>query len=382
MDVVIAAGGAAWESAAIREVEASAGLRLVRRCVDVADLLAVAHTGLAGAAVVAVDLPGLDADAVRLLENGGVRVAAVEADPERCAALGIVRVLGLGGLEAVTRDEPSSPGRREDRAPVVAVWGPAGAPGRSTVALSLASATAARGVDTVLVDADTQGGSLGQALSVLDDVSGLVAACRAANNGRAHETVDHLLPIVPGLRLLTGLPRADMWTQVRTGALELVLAQLRSRSALVVVDCGASLEPAPGPSSTARNQTTLQVLDAADHVVVVGLPDPVGLARLVRGLHDLGSVVPGRTPTVLVNRMRGTLGWSEREVRATVHRLTGVDPVAYLPLDQAGLDLAMVSGRSPREAAPSSPFVARMEVVAGHVLAGVSPAAVLDPQAP
>jgi MinD-like ATPase involved in chromosome partitioning or flagellar assembly len=382
MDVVIAAGGAVWESAALREIETSAVLRLVRRCVDVADLLAVAHTGLAGAAVVAVDLPGLDADAVRLLESGGVRVAAVDADPGTCEALGIARAVHLGDLEAVARDAPTSLGRHEDRAPLVAVWGPAGAPGRSTVALSLASATAARGVDTVLVDADTQGGSLGQALSVLDDVSGIVAACRAANNGRAHEAVDHLSPIGPALRLLTGLPRADMWTQVRTGALDLVLGRLRAQAGLLVVDCGSSLEPGHGPSASARNQTTLQVLDTADHVVVVGLPDPVGLARLVRGLHDLSSLLPGCTPTVVVNRMRGTLGWSEREVRATLQRLTGVEPVAYLPHDQTGLDLAIVSGRSPREAAPSSPFVARMEVVAGHVLSSVSPAAVLGPQPP
>ncbi|MCW2823116.1 MAG: hypothetical protein JWQ91_33, partial [Aeromicrobium sp.] len=54
----------------------------------------------------------------------------------------------------------------------------------------------------------------------------------------------------------------------------------------------------------------------------------------------------------------------------------------YLPLDQAGLDLAMVSGRSPRQAAPSSPFVARMEVVAAHVLARLSPEAVLASVAP
>ncbi|MCW2770903.1 MAG: hypothetical protein JWR27_2336 [Aeromicrobium sp.] len=382
MDVVLAAGDAPWEAAALRELAASTGLRLVRRCVDVADLLAVAHTGLAEAAIVTTDLLGLDADAVHHLEVGGVRVAALESDPLRCEALGITRTLRLGGLDVIARDRPIVPtAPAEDRAAVVAVWGPAGAPGRSTVALSIAAATAARGVDTVLVDADTYGGSLGQALSVLDDVSGLVAACRAANNGRSHEVAGHLLDVDPGLRLLTGLPRADMWPQVRTGALELVLAQLRTQAALVVLDCGFSLEPGTGPGA-ARNQSTLQVIEQADHVVVVGLPDPVGLARVVRGIHDLAELVPGIDPTLVVNRMRGTLGWSEREVRATVGRLTGMEPLAYLPLDQAGLDLAMVSGRSPRQAAPSSPFVARMEVVAAHVLARLSPEVVLASATP
>ena len=368
MDVVIAAGGAAWEEPAIREVEASATLRLARRCVDVADLLALAHTGRAAAAIVSADLSGLDVDAVARLEGAGIVVAVIGPATERARALGIRRVLRLGHLDEIVQEEPTHPtpetGRR---APLVAVWGPGGAPGRSTVALALASSAAARGVDTVLVDADTHGGSLGQLLSVLDDVSGLVAACRAANNGRPDEVVDHLLEVDPALRLLTGLPRADMWAQVRTSAMRGVLDELRGRCDLVVADVGAPIEPATGPGPS-RHQTTLQVLEAADTVVVIGRPDPVGLSRLVRAVHDLAEALPDVRPVVVVNQMRSSLGWHEREVRATVSRLTGVEPVMHLPHDQSGLDLAAVSGRSPREAAPSSPFVARVEVLTSHVL--------------
>ena len=382
MDVVLAGGGAPWEAAAIREIEGSAALRLVRRCVDVADLLAVADTDLAAAALVTADLPGLDADAVYRLEHAGVRVAAVDSDEGRCRALGIERMLRLGSLDVVAREAPAPRHAPQDvRAPLIAVWGPAGAPGRSTVALGLASAAAAQGVDTALVDADTYGGSLGQMLSVLDDVSGLVAACRAANTGRAIEVADHLLEIDPRLRLLTGLPRADMWPQVRTGAFELVLSRLRAVADLLVVDCGFSLEPGTGPSAN-RNQSTLQVLDQADAIVAVGRPDPVGLARLVRGLHDLAEAVPGRTPTVVVNMTRTSLGWREREVDATLRRLTGVVPAAYLPFDQSGLDLAAVSGRTPREVAPSSPFVTRIEVLARTLVSQVGTPALLSPATP
>lgn len=382
MDVVIAAGDAAWEEEALRELDASSVVRLARRCVDIADLLAVAHTDRASAAIVSTSLPGLDADAVHQLERAGVRVAALDADASRCSALGIGRVLHLGALDEIAHDLPAAPvATPEHKAPVVAVWGPAGAPGRSTVALALASATAARGVDTVLVDADTYGGSLGQMLGVLDDVSGLVAACRAANTGRVGEVRDHVLEIDPGLRLLTGLPRADMWPQVRPAAFEGVLTSLRSAAQLIVVDCGFSLESGVGPGAS-RNQTTLQALDQADLVVAVGRPDPVGLARLVRGVHDLSDAVPGCSPVVVVNMMRSTLGWSEREVTATILRLTGSEPLVHLPHDPAGLDLAMVSGRSPRLAAPSSPFVARVEVLTSHALQSVRvPATVAAPLA-
>jgi len=376
VDVVIAAGGAPWEEAAIREIESSTVLRLARRCVDVADLLAVAQTGRASGAIVSVDLPGLDVDAVSRLGSAGIVVAALASDPGRCEALGITRVLHLAGLDDIAHEVPLRQDPVSRQAPVVAVWGPAGAPGRSTVALSLAAAAAARGVDTVLVDADTYGGALGQLLSVLDDVSGLVAACRAANHGRAGEVVDQLIRIDPCLRLLTGLPRADMWPQVRTSSLDGVLSHLRAVTDLVVVDVGSPLEPGTGPGA-ARNQTALQVVAAADLTVVVGRPDPVGLARLVRGLQDLTAVAPGGPPLVVINQMRASLGWGERDVRATVTRLTGTEPTVYLPADVPGLDLAAVSGRTPREAAPSSPFVARIEVLATQVLASVVAASAL-----
>lgn len=371
MDVVIAAGGAGWEEAAIREVDSSAVLRLARRSVDVADLLAVAHTGRAGAAIVSADLPGLDVDAVAQLDRAGMLVAALSPAPGRCEALGIRRVVRLGGLDDVAHEVPvQAAGPPSRRAPIVAVWGPCGAPGRSTVALALASAAAARGIGTVLVDADTYGGALGQMLSVLDDVSGVVAACRAANQGRAAEVVDQLLEIDPGLRLLTGLPRADMWPQVRTSAFEAVLARLQDAADLLVVDIASPLEPSAG-TGPARNQTSLQVVAAADLTVVVGRPDPVGLARLVRGMQELSAVAPAAQQLVAVNMMRSSLGWGERDVRATVSRLTGTEPVVYLPFDQSGLDLAAVSGRTPRETSPSSPFVARVEVLTTHVLGAV-----------
>lgn len=379
MDVAIAAGGAAWEQAVLAEVEASTVLRLARRCVDVADLLAMAPTGRAAAAIVSVDLPGLDVDAVAQLGAAGVLVVAVvggvdDAAAQRSAALGIRRVVTTGGLDEVARDGwvPSDqPADAPRTAPVVAVWGPAGAPGRSTVALALASSTAARGVETVLVDADTHGGAAGQLLGVLDDVSGIVAACRAVNNGRPHEVTDHLLDIGPSFALLTGLPRPDMWPQVRSSALPGVLEELRARAQLVVVDVGASLEPASGPGAS-RDQTAVQVVESADVVVAVGRPDPVGLSRLVRGLHDLSTLVPGIRPVVVVNQMRPTLGWGDREVRSTVLRLTGTEPAVHLPFDQQGLDLAAMSGVAPREAAPSSPFVARIEVLASHVLTSLA----------
>ena len=364
-DVVVAAGGAAWESDVLREIELSESLRLTRRCVDVAELLAVAPSA-AEAAFVATELSDLDADAVFRLERSGVRVVGL-GDEERCRALGIVVRGEPGGLERSVA-ETGSPARSEAssegaEATTIAVWGSSGAPGRSTIAASLAASFAHHGSDTVLVDADTYGGSVGQMLAMLDDVSGLMAACRAANQGRADEVTDHLLDVEPRLRLLSGLPRADMWPQVRLGALELVVQRLQADADVLVADCASFLEADDGGRGAGRNQVTRHMLASADAVLVVGRADPVGLSRLVRALHDLSDVVEVE-PAVVVNLMRPSLGWSEREVARTLTRLTGIEPVTFVPADVTTLDLAVMRGQLPRVVAPSSAFVTAVDDLA------------------
>ncbi len=361
--VALAAGGAAWETAVVREVEEAALLVLARRCMDVAELLAVAGTS-ADVAVVDVALPGLDVDAVTTLLRRGVRVLAVGSH-ERAQDLGIPIVVGPGDVEAAvaasgrSRSESVSPpadGKTSEiSGRTVAVWGPSGAPGRSTLALAVAAELAGRGESVVLVDADVYGGSQAQQVALLDDVSGLVAACRDANRGGTVDVGRHVVNIADGLDLLTGLPRADMWPTMRPAALDRVMAALTRRYQHVVVDCGFCLEESAG-GGPGRHQATRQLLESSDTVLAVGRADPVGLARLVRALHELRSVVV-QEPTVVLNQVRATLGWDSRELAATVRRLGDAEPVALLPQDVASLDHACMAGELVHLVAPDSGFV-------------------------
>ena len=373
-EVLIAAGGAGWESEALIFLESSRDFSLARRCVDVADLLAAAQTGDAVAALISPDAPGFDADTVYRLVQAGVHPVAVEADGARCAALGISTRLEVGELAALAGHLPRRPsaGAEQDMAygegRIVAVWGPSGAPGRSTVALGIAAACAELGISTILADADPYGGTIAQMLGILDEVSGLLAASRAANNGRAAETAEHLYGINDRLSILTGLPRPDLWAQVRAGAAELVLQQLRHDAAVSVIDCGFCLEQPESFDSGAprRNQLTFQSLEAADDVIAVGRADPVGLTRLVRGLHDLEALMPSADIRVVINMTRQTIGWSDAEIGATVERLTGRRPVAFLPLDQAAVDAALIGGRLLSEASPDSRLTKSFARLAGE----------------
>ena len=75
--VLIVAAGAAWESRAVQVLDGRPGIVVLKRCVDVDDLLAAATAGQAGVAVVALDAPGLDLAATDHLRRHGVRPVAV-----------------------------------------------------------------------------------------------------------------------------------------------------------------------------------------------------------------------------------------------------------------------------------------------------------------
>ncbi len=371
MDVLLAAAGAGWEPDVLRALDADPAAEVARRCVDVADLLVAAEGRPGSLALVDGDLPGLDADVVWRLQQGGVHVVAVEADEGRMAALGVPRVVTRDEvarlddllLDPLPSERPASGGR------VVAVWGPVGAPGRSTVALGLAAELAHTGARTLAVDADPYGGTLAQTLGVLDEVSGLLAAARAANAGEPDAVAQHAVGVAERLALLTGLPRADMWPHVRAGAYELVLAQCRAAVEVTVVDAGFCLEDAGSFDRGAprRHQLTRLSVEAADEVVVVAAADPVGLSRLVRAVAELGEAVPGARLRLVVNGVRPTLGWSRDEVAETLERLTGLVPDAFLPYDRTALDRALMHGATLRERASDSPLTAALGTLAQDV---------------
>lgn len=389
--VLVAAAGEPWEARALALVgRRGSGLDVHRRCVDLPDLVATARTGLARAAVVSAQLPGLDADTVDTLHRAGVDTVVVLPDGAdgwlraRMERLGARQVVdaGLDGLlEALAAVGSEPPGRAPARpaeegpeAPagrLLVVWGPAGAPGRTTVASAAATELAHRGRSVFLVDADPYGGALAQHLGVLDEVSGLLAAARSANAGRLDAA--GLAAIArtvggDGLRVLTGLPRPDRWSEVRPAAFDDVLDAARTLAADVLVDVGFSLEhdgADPFGSAPQRNGMTLAALERADLVLVVGAADPVGLARLARGLVDLHDRFPQASIQVVVNRNRPSLGWSEAQMRGMVEGFVGPVAVGFLPDDRATADRSLMSGQSLVELGDSALRRAMAEVVDG-----------------
>ncbi|HEU4491232.1 MAG TPA: hypothetical protein VFR74_10200 [Jiangellales bacterium] len=416
LPILTAVTGAPWESRLVTALErGGVGLAVVRRCVDLADLLAAAAAGHGRAVLLSADLRRLDREALGRLAASGVAVVGVVAPGDdgaerRLRQLGVTQVVpadagtdeliaavhrAVGAPASVARhgaadpaaalrdlpdvpdvDEPPLPDLEPGSGRVVAVWGPTGAPGRTTVATTLAAEAAHLGRATLLADADTYGGAVAQVLGLLDEAPGLAAATRAANTGRLDlpGLARHARQMSPRLRVLTGIVRPDRWPELRPAALEVVWTLARGLAEVTVVDCGFSLEQDEELSfdtaAPRRNGATLVTLEQADVVVVVGSADPVGLQRLVRGLGTLREVVPRAETRVVVNRVRRSVVGPEpgRQVRDALERYAGVQRAVLVPEDRSALDEALLTGRTLRESTPSSPALAALSALAAELV--------------
>lgn len=423
--VLTAVTDALWEAELVAALDRSdLGVSVVRRCVDLSDLLATAASGTARAALLSADLRRLDREALSRLTLAGVTVVGLvlpgdEEAERRLRQLGVRHVLSAdvgpeqlslavvnavsepAGPDGVTGladpraalldlreppDDPTLP-RDLDALPgtgrLVVVWGPTGAPGRTTVAVGLAAELARLGTPTLLVDADVYGGVIGQVLGLLDEAPGVAAAARLANIGTldAPGLAALARSVSPGLRVLTGISRAERWMELRPGAMEAVLAVCRSLAPVTVVDCGFALEQdeelSYDTTAPRRNGATLVVVQEADTVYAVGSADPVGLQRLVRGLGELRAIRPSGPPTVVINRVRKDVvpGDPQREIAAALERYAGVLAPYFIPLDVAGLDAALAVGRTLAEAAPRSPARLAIAALAADLVGAAAPRA-------
>lgn len=339
----------------------------------------------ADALILDVARDSVSAAVVAACDRAGVRIVplATDAAAVRIAAIyGLPRTLPLDApawaiIEAI--GDPSAGEAAPQRAArVITVWGPAGAPGRTTIAAALAIELARGAGHVGLIDADSHAPSLALTLGVPDEGPGFAAACRQADLGLldARELTRIAIPLGrTGVDVLAGLNRPSRWPELSDRRVTRAIGACRDWAEHTVIDVAAPLErdeeivsDLDGPR---RNAATLAALGASDLVVAVGAADPVGISRLLRALPELRATV-GSTPIlVLINRMRsGALGIEARgQVRRTLDRFGGVEDVWFVPHDQRAADAALLAGRPLAEVAPKSPITSAVRRFVGEAVA-------------
>ena len=266
---------------------------------------------------------------------------------------------------------------------LIAVWGPHGAPGRSTVAIQLAVELARRGRSVGLVDVDTVAPSLALLLGLSDDAPGVAAACRRAERGLLDAT--ELTRLATTLRtgggdveVLPGINRPNRWPELASARLRTTLRTCREWIEETVVDVSAAIDAddevtfdLTGPR---RHAATSTALGEADLIVAVAAADPLGISRFLRDHAELRRLTAPTPVTVVVNQARpGPLGIDVRgQVRRTLERFAGITDVTFLPHDQRSADAALLHARPMTDVAPRSAFVAGVRRLA----ATLSPAEV------
>ena len=311
-------------------------------------------------------------------DSRGVRVVAVVSnDVERRYATGIglydlvdgaadwhAFASLLPGVDAPGTDVPAP--EPHSRGTVIAVWGPAGSPGRTTLAIAIASEIAAAGFTVALGDVDTHSASVAPALGLMDEAPGFAAACRLAGAdsldraeleriGQRHDAGDS------SFWVLTGIGQPSRWPELSAERVLATIDECRRWVDYVVLDTASSLENDEEISSDMfaprRNAATLTALREADHIVAVASADPVGLARFLRAHGDLADVAVTLEITVVANKVRSSaigLGPSA-QVTQTLSRFGGIDDPVLVPWDQQAMDAAVLSARTLAEVAPKSP---------------------------
>ena len=351
------------------------GHDVVARCASAQELASRIDVTEPDLALVAATERHLNEQLLAVCDAAGVRVLALVAGEAESRYAGALGLLDTVGVEAqwpeIERVISSLRAPAAEQVPprdgtVIAVWGPAGAPGRTTVAITVAAEIAAAGYSVALGDVDTHSGSIAPALGLLDEAPGFAAACRLAGADNLTRTElerigQRYVSGHSGFWVLTGLGRPSRWPELSAQRVSAAIAECRRWVDYTVLDTGFSLENDEEISTDLfaprRNAATLTALRDADRVIAVGAADPVGLSRFLRAHVDLVETVAAGRVLVAMNKVRPSVTGPgpAGQVAQTLARFGGIDAAVMIPFDQPALDAAVLAGATLADAAPRSP---------------------------
>ena len=231
-----------------------------------------------------------------------------------------------------------------EKGSLTVVCGGHGAPGRTTVTLSLARELSKKSAKVVVIDADHSAPSLGFLLAVPQDIGGFQAALRSARV----EGVDINTLLTP--MVLVNQPKGayrllsagiSPWEEksLDQKALERLLSRLVEEGFHCVLDTAAI--------STGTTHRMLEITaPLATHVVGITHPSDVGVTRFIRAWSVITALAPDVSAKILVRAPRKGLSLSRDVIRQTLWEYTACEAISFLDNPTARSDQAE-AGASP-----------------------------------
>ena len=199
------------------------------------------------------------------------------------------------------------------------VLGPKGGVGKTTIATNLATTLAQRGKRTLVIDLDLQFGDVGLVLGVEPDhtIHDLVTAQGRLDGERLRGFVGRS---ADGVDVLLAPVRPDQAEAVTPERLAELLDIARYEYDTVVVD-----------TPPAFTSTTITAIDNAQHAVMVGTLDLPGLKNMKVGLETLDLMgVPRERILTVLNRSDSKVGLLGHDVK----KVLGATPQVEVPSDR------------------------------------------------
>lgn len=302
-----------------------------------------------------------EVDVDRSIASGAPMSEFLEALQEMISRPGSTR---SDGSERYADDGDGRPGNRgvgEAVGTITVVSGPAGS-GVTEIAIGLAHAFGRRGETTILIDADDVSPSVAPRLGlpIEPNLRNAVDALEYRIGSLDEVATAH----AGGFGVISGIPTAGAWSQVRAPQIEAVVIGCASRHAHVVVNAGPCLEDLGGVAR-GRYASSRMLMSAADVIVGVGIGGPVGVVRLLQWLGDV-RLLAAHVPVHLVINRAPSDAFRRREVETELQEHASPASVSFV-----GYDRKVAEADWSGELVSAGPFARSIEEVANRT-AGAS----------
>jgi len=208
-----------------------------------------------------------------------------------------------------------------DPGQIIAVFGPKGGIGRTTIAVNVAVAAASElGQRTALVDGSFQFGDVGVLLNLNPKNKSIADLAPDLEAGLELETIDPFLTVhSSGVKVLLAPPTPEMAELVTPVGVRKVLEMLRRTNDLIIVDCSSSM-----------THTTLAILDQAD-VILTMLTLEITSIKNMRLFLEVTDQLGYESSAIklVLNRADSTLGIRVADVEQSIGRKVDHTIVSY-----------------------------------------------------